>query len=52
MKRQGISHVLLDLEGTTCPVSFVAGSLFPYAAKHLKRFVDIHKEEPLVDALL
>jgi enolase-phosphatase E1 len=52
MKRQGISHVLLDLEGTTCPVSFVAGSLFPYAAKHLKRFVDIHKEEPRVDALL
>ena len=24
-----ISHVLLDIEGTTCPVSFVSEVLFP-----------------------
>ena len=31
MNVEGISHVLLDIEGTTCPVSFVTGTLFPYA---------------------
>ena len=39
LKREGISHVLLDIEGTTCPVSFVAGTLFPYAAQHLESCV-------------
>ena len=24
---EGISHLLLDIEGTTCPVSFVAETL-------------------------
>lgn len=27
-----ITHVLLDIEGTTCPVSFVAEVLFPMPA--------------------
>ena len=40
MKIEGISHVLLDIEGTTCPVSFVAGTLFPCAAQHLGAFVE------------
>ena len=35
----GVSHVLLDIEGTTCPVSFVAQVLFPYAAAQLPAFI-------------
>lgn len=35
----GVSHLLLDIEGTTCPVSFVADTLFPYAAARLERFI-------------
>jgi len=30
-----IKAVVLDIEGTTCPVSFVAQTLFPYARKQL-----------------
>jgi len=52
MKREGISHVLLDIEGTTCPVSFVAGTLFPYAAKHLESFVKRQRGEEEVAELL
>ena len=29
----GLNAVVLDIEGTTCPVDFVAGTLFPYAAE-------------------
>ena len=35
---QRVSHLLLDIEGTTCPVSFVAERLFPYAADRLEAF--------------
>ena len=52
MKVEGISHVLLDIEGTTCPVSFVAETLFPYAAKHLDPFVKTHRGETVVGELL
>ena len=52
LKREGISHVLLDIEGTTCPVSFVAGTLFPYAAQHLESFVKSHRGETAVAELL
>ena len=52
MKAEGISHVLLDIEGTTCPVSFVAGTLFPYAAEHLGSFVKSHKDQAAVAELL
>ncbi len=34
-----IRLVLLDIEGTTCPVSFVTGSLFPYAAAAMGPFL-------------
>lgn len=47
----GISHVLLDIEGTTCPVSFVAGTLFPYAARHLEAYLIRHSQEPEVQRL-
>jgi enolase-phosphatase E1 len=35
----GIRLALLDIEGTTCPVSFVSGTLFPYASEAMERFV-------------
>lgn len=47
----GLSHVLLDIEGTTCPVSFVAGTLFPYAANRLEAFLGRHGGEPAVRSL-
>ena len=35
-------HLLLDIEGTTCPVSFVSDVLFPFAKKELSRHVKRH----------
>ena len=32
-------HLLLDIEGTTCPVSFVSNVLFPFAKKELSSFM-------------
>lgn len=37
--------VLLDIEGTTSSIAFVAEVLFPYAAKHLRAFIAAHPEE-------
>ena len=48
----GISHVLLDIEGTTCPVSFVAATLFPYAKKHLGHYLQRHGAEAGVKQLV
>jgi len=48
----GISHLLLDIEGTTCPVSFVAEVLFPYAAEQLAPFVQQKAGDPGLEALL
>ncbi len=44
----GIRHVLLDIEGTTCPVRFVSGTLFPYAAAHLAPFLSSHAADAAV----
>jgi len=44
--------VLLDIEGTTAPVSFVHQVLFPYARKALPNLIAEHADEPAVrDAL-
>jgi len=48
----GISHVLLDIEGTTCPVSFVAETLFPYASANLAPYLATHQQEASVKALI
>ena len=48
----GISHVLLDIEGTTCPVSFVAATLFPYAQEHLGNYLMRHGAEANVKQLV
>jgi enolase-phosphatase E1 len=47
-----ISHVLLDIEGTTCPVSFVSDTLFPYASAHLESFLHHHSADENVKILL
>jgi enolase-phosphatase E1 len=49
---RGISDVLLDIEGTTCPVSFVADVLFPYASDHLGDYLQRHGHTAAVEKLL
>jgi enolase-phosphatase E1 len=39
------SVVLLDVEGTTTPVTFVYDVLFPYARRHVRAFLDGAAEE-------
>lgn len=48
---RGVSHVLMDIEGTTCPVNFVADTLFPYASEHLGEFLRSRRDDPAVKAL-
>ena len=40
-----ITHLLLDIEGTTCPVSFVSEVLFPYAKQSLSSYLNDHQED-------
>jgi enolase-phosphatase E1 len=46
-----ITHLLLDIEGTTCPVSFVAEVLFPYARAAIPEFLNSHKHDPNIQQL-
>jgi len=41
---------LLDVEGTTSPVSLVSEQLFPYARKHLAGYLREHGNEPETQA--
>ena len=41
---------LLDVEGTTSPLSLVYEQLFPYARKHMEAFLRDHLHEPDVEA--
>lgn len=51
-----VSHtprvVLLDIEGTTAPISFVHQVLFPYARTHLPKLVAEQAHDPVVHAEL
>ena len=47
-----IRSILLDIEGTTCPVSFVASLLFPYARERLASYLETNQGDPEVQALL
>jgi enolase-phosphatase E1 len=49
---EGVSHVLLDIEGTTCPVSYVAETLFPYASANLAPYLEAHQQEAKIRALI
>ena len=46
------SHLLLDIEGTTCPVSFVSDILFPYASTSLETYLARSKTNPTIESLL
>lgn len=50
--RVGFSHVLLDIEGTTCPVAFVAETLFPYARSAIPEYLERHRHDPAIAALI
>ena len=43
---------LLDVEGTTSPISLVSEQLFPYARKHLEPFLRANIREPWIDEAL
>jgi enolase-phosphatase E1 len=49
---QGVRHILLDIEGTTCPVSFVTNVLFPYARERLVDYLVRHDQKPDMQQLL
>jgi len=38
----GVRGVVLDIEGTTTPISFVYDVLFPYARENLREFLETH----------
>jgi enolase-phosphatase E1 len=44
--------VLLDVEGTTTPISFVSDVLFPYARSHLRAYLRAHASDPEVKSAL
>lgn len=41
----GTSALLLDIEGTTTPITFVKDILFPYIREHLEDYLSAHWEE-------
>ncbi len=45
-----IRALLLDIEGTTTPVDFVYGTLFPYARAHMRAFLAAYAAQPEVAA--
>ena len=47
-----ITHLLLDIEGTTCPITFVSSVLFPYAKKQLKPYLDTNSSDDAVRQLI
>ena len=42
----GVDIILLDIEGTTTPVEFVYETLFPYARKNLRTFLQERANDP------
>ena len=47
-----IQVILLDIEGTTCPVDFVAKTLFPYAQVHLNQTLQRERDEPRIASII
>lgn len=48
----GLRAVVLDIEGTTCPVDFVSGTLFPYAHRHLEAHLAQRGGDPALAPML
>ena len=49
---QRIRSVLLDVEGTATPISFVYDVLFPYAARNLESYVRQHSRDGVFRAIV
>jgi enolase-phosphatase E1 len=47
-----IRHLLLDIEGTTCPVNFVSDVLFPYARQQLLPYLKRNHSKASIRSLL
>ena len=47
-----IKAVLIDIEGTTSPISFVKEILFPYSKEKLENFIKENKDKPEVQKIL
>ena len=47
-----IQAILLDIEGTTCPVDFVSKTLFPFAQKNLSTTLSTRNHEPEIESLV
>jgi enolase-phosphatase E1 len=47
---RNITSILLDIEGTTTPVSYVFGVLFPFVRQHLETFLATHGLDTNVQA--
>lgn len=45
-----IQAILLDIEGTTTPIDYVFGVLFPYSLNHLADFLSRHQDDLEVQA--
>jgi enolase-phosphatase E1 len=48
--RSSVRAILLDVEGTVAPISFVHEVLFPYARSHLETYLRRHWNDPAVAA--
>jgi len=46
----GVRVILLDIEGTTTPVDFVFGTLFPFARRHARTFLEARGTDSEVSA--
>ena len=47
-----IQAIVLDIEGTTCPVDFVSHTLFPFAQKNLEETLNKRSEDTEINALV
>jgi 2,3-diketo-5-methylthio-1-phosphopentane phosphatase len=46
---RGVRGIVLDIEGTTTPISFVYEVLFPYARKHLREYLHANRGSDALD---
>ena len=47
-----LKAVVLDIEGTTTPISFVFNILFPYARQHLSDYLSANRESPELQSIV
>lgn len=45
-------HIILDIEGTTTPISFVKDVLFPYSSRHLRSYLTTTWSSSVIQSLI